>query len=411
MTREGSGPDLEALLEDALTAPSCDPELVVRYAQEPGALSATERAEVEAWLGEAPHRDAVSAMHGVRAALQSEAAPRRARGAAPRSDRQRGWRALRALGGLAAAAAAALALMLLLEGDAPDPGERIARAPAGPPQPAPPSPESVPAPTPPGATPGPAPETREAEPAPAPDPLAAPAPPSRPDPAPAPPESPAPAAPAPILVAMVMPGYSAPPGGARTRIDSALRSAPDAPAPFAISPEHVARASHDRPELYWYLPTLPGPGAEIWLTVVQGEQADPLADTRIDVPARPGLQRTTLPGELRLQPGVEYVWTVSVRPDLERPSRDLLSQGWIRHVPLDPAARARARDAAPGARPAIWAELGYFYDAFAGLAELAAMLADDDRPRAAMRALLEQAGIDPARAGLQAPRVDGRVPG
>ncbi len=61
VTRHGPGPDLGALLEDVLSAPSCDPELVIRYERDPGSLTVEERAEVEAWLGETPHRDALSA--------------------------------------------------------------------------------------------------------------------------------------------------------------------------------------------------------------------------------------------------------------------------------------------------------------------------------------------------------------
>ena len=92
---------------------------------------------------------------------------------------------------------------------------------------------------------------------------------------------------------------------------------------------------------------------------------------------------------------------MSLRPDRERPSLDRVAFGWIRHEPLPAAEAERIAQAAPGARPALWAELGYFYDAFAALGELERVHPDDPRVRAAQAELLRQAHLEPEQLGFQ----------
>ena len=54
------------LLSDVLSVEECDPELIVRYDEDPGSLSQAERDEVEAYLASSPaHADALNAMRNI----------------------------------------------------------------------------------------------------------------------------------------------------------------------------------------------------------------------------------------------------------------------------------------------------------------------------------------------------------
>jgi hypothetical protein len=198
-----------------------------------------------------------------------------------------------------------------------------------------------------------------------------------------------------------MPRYQAPRGDARDRIDGALRGTRPTAAALVISPDHVGRTSEATPVLYWYLPALPPAGTELWLSVVDPSAQETLLDVSLPSPAAPGLQRFALEGHAVLAAGIDYTWSVSLRADLEHPSWDQVAFGWVRHEPPGSESAARIARAEAGSRAALWAELGYFYDAFAELEALARSYPDDRRVREAQAELLRQAHLEPARLGLQ----------
>jgi hypothetical protein len=390
--------EVDDLVEDVLAAGTCDLELVLRYEREPGTLSAGQRAEVEAWLASPIHRDALRAMRNLRASGLEPVAPApRSAPAGRTSPRHASRRGLRRGGWLLAAGAAAGIAALLLSRTDPPAGEQIAKGVEPAPQVPAPAREPVPVPAP--SEPAPPPPTAP--------PPAVVVPPEAPSPSEAPrsgtPE-PSPRVsdpePQPVLLALAMPRYQAPPGDSRDRIDGALRGTRLTAAALVISPDHVGRTSQASPALYWYLPSLPPAGTEVWLSVVDPAAQETLLDVSLPPPAAAGLQRFALGGHV-LAAGIDYTWSVSLRPDLEHPSWDQVAFGWIRHEPPGSESAARIAQAEAGSRPALWAELGYFYDAFAELEALARVHPHDRRVREAQAALLRQAHLEPARLGLQ----------
>jgi hypothetical protein len=197
-----------------------------------------------------------------------------------------------------------------------------------------------------------------------------------------------------------MPEYARPGTQSLGHLDAELRGTGAADRPFALSPDHVGRSSRPAPLLYWYLPRLPEPGTQIWLAIVDESRAETLIETELPAPQRPGLQTLDLAGRAQLAPGVDYTWSIALRVDPDQPERDRVAFGWLRHDPPGAAERERLAGAAAGERPAAFAALGYFYDALAELEQLAQAHPVDPQIDRARGALLRQAGIEPARAGL-----------
>jgi hypothetical protein len=273
-------------------------------------------------------------------------------------------------------------------GTGPSGGVQVAKeSPEAPPEPAPESPQ-------PGVPPAPV--------APIPEPVTGEAPSEEPE-EPTRAEPAAPKAPKaePILLALAMPEYTRPGAQSFGHLDAELRGTGAGDRPFALSPDHVGRTSLSAPILYWYLAQLPDPGMRIWLAIVDEARAETLIETELPAPEHPGLQALDLAGRAELAPGVDYTWSIALRVDPDHPERDRLAFGWLRHDLPGAAERERLARAAAGERPATFAALGYFYDALSELEQLEQTHPHDPQIERARTALLRQAGIEPARAGLE----------
>jgi hypothetical protein len=159
-----------------------------------------------------------------------------------------------------------------------------------------------------------------------------------------------------------------------------------------MAPDHKALTVSEQPSLYWFISaetSLP-----IEFSIVDPNATEPLLETRLPSPARRGLHRIRLADHpVKLEPGVAYRWSVTVVPDPNRRSRDILASGTIERVEPSQALAARAQSARKDDLPFIYAEEGIWYDALAVLSDLiesAPADADLERQRAA---LLSQARL------------------
>lgn len=423
---------LNALYRDVLTSDLPDPELLARYVTAPNELSEAERLEVEEAMRRSPAVvDELDTLRGFD--FSQLDADRRA--AAERSGLFAALAAWLSPGRLAAVAAVvavlALSIRVLQQPDAGGTREpaRVAQ------ETAPEAPRGR-APAPRAPTPGPlAPDEAEstrlaqqptpgAEPAaptgptasppatgvdPAPDPpdetrLAeerAPVPPPRPperDDA-EPPTSPAQPGPTratppdEVLLAMNVPRYATPLDAATRAFDAPYRAGGGAPAITLLAPAHVARSATPQPTLHWHVDRVPGDGG-FYLTVSDERDEDVVENRALAAVLRPGIQRVSL-AELgvSLAPGVEYRWSIALRPDAEAPP-ERFAFGWLRVVPPEDAARASFAAAPAVERPDRFARAGYWYDAVDATVGLVEAHPTDARPAAALSALLEQGGVE-----------------
>jgi hypothetical protein len=98
----------------------------------------------------------------------------------------------------------------------------------------------------------------------------------------------------------------------------------------------VAFTATAQPVLLWYVGRIPSCPVVFTLTVDSDDR--PLAEKEIAVTSA-GLQEVRLTDlDVRLQPGTMYRWFVSLVPDMQRRSRDLISGALLRYEPGDTGA-------------------------------------------------------------------------
>jgi hypothetical protein len=159
-----------------------------------------------------------------------------------------------------------------------------------------------------------------------------------------------------------------------------------------LAPDHKALTVSDQPALYWFISS--DTSLPIELAIADPNATEPLLETRLPSPAPRGVHRIRLADfAVKLEPGVAYRWSVTVVPDANRRSRDILASGTIERVEPSAVLAARLQSARTGDLPFIYAEEGIWYDALAVLSDLidgAPENGDLQRQRAA---LLSQARL------------------
>jgi hypothetical protein len=160
----------------------------------------------------------------------------------------------------------------------------------------------------------------------------------------------------------------------------------------ALIPEGRALTSLEQPSLSWYLSsTTPAP---VEVTISDDRAVKPLLEVRLPQPVQPGVQRVRLADYgVKLEPGVQYKWFVTVVIDPARRSRDVLAGGTIERVEPSSELSARLAGARPEALPMIYAEAGLWYDALGAIADLLDQAPNDQTIREGRAQLLSQAGL------------------
>lgn len=140
---------------------------------------------------------------------------------------------------------------------------------------------------------------------------------------------------------------------------------PSLPWVAALAPDHLALTVSEQPALYWYLsaPTT----ARIEITLIVPGRAAPLVET-VAAGDRAGIH-AFWPGRfgVRLEPGVQYEWSVAVVADPAQRSLDVFTGAALMRVPISGALAASLAKSGPAARARAYAEAGVWYDAFDAL--------------------------------------------
>ncbi|MGB0621823.1 MAG: DUF928 domain-containing protein [Myxococcota bacterium] len=197
-----------------------------------------------------------------------------------------------------------------------------------------------------------------------------------------------------MLLAMNMPVYQRPSGAADRFFElGGFRSeAPESALRIeALAPNHAARSLTPSPRLFWRLSEVPQDGAFTLDIVSTGSPQRVVAEgLAIPRPSGEGIQEIDL-AELGVTLGEdeEYRWSVAHRVDEWSPPT-AFAFGWIRYAPAEAALSARLADASTGARPAIFADAGYWYDALGESIDLMRSHPAQSQPSAVVQALLEQ---------------------
>ena len=161
-----------------------------------------------------------------------------------------------------------------------------------------------------------------------------------------------------------------------------------------LAPDHSALTVSEQPSLYWYISS--ATSLPIELTVMDLRTTQPVLETRLPAPVTPGVHRIRLADHgVRLEPGVPYRWFVTVVPDSNRRSKDILAGGAIERVEPPDGLPAKLAQARKEETAFLYAEAGVWYEALAAISDQIDSAPDDAALRKQRATLLAQVGLPP----------------
>lgn len=183
-------------------------------------------------------------------------------------------------------------------------------------------------------------------------------------------------------------------GAPVSRVGGASRGIGDADLELSVlAPDHTGLTTNSQPTLYWYLSK--PVNARLDVTVINNDEIDPILEKVIGIPNSAGIQRLDLAtAGTRLEPGIEYRWFVSVTPDEEQRSNDIVASGTIEYTAPDADLERRIAASDEREQAAIFAENGLWYDAIDSLSHAIENNPGDASLRALRAAMLEQVGLN-----------------
>jgi hypothetical protein len=159
-----------------------------------------------------------------------------------------------------------------------------------------------------------------------------------------------------------------------------------------LAPDHIGLTTEAQPTLYWFLsrPT----SIRVEVTVRDEKSVAPLLETQLPVPVAQGVHAVRLADHgVRLEPGRNYQWFVSLVPDPEHRSKDFIAGGWLRCEAPEDGLRAQLEGTAPERSVYVYARNGIWYDAIASISAGIEDAPHDPALRGQRAALLDQVGL------------------
>ena len=159
-----------------------------------------------------------------------------------------------------------------------------------------------------------------------------------------------------------------------------------------ITPDHTAMTIRDQPHFFWFLRELTSYPIE--LTVIEDQAIYPVLETRIRSPERTGFQDIRLADYgTYLKQDLVYKWFVTIVPDQERRSKDILAWGAVRYIEISNELKRRLLKFDKLTLASLYATAGIWYEAFSEISALIETSPNDLELRKKRNALLEQIGF------------------
>ena len=164
---------------------------------------------------------------------------------------------------------------------------------------------------------------------------------------------------------------------------------------YVLVPDHVGQTTSEQPSLYWFIDEVPAAPLRIAFTLLDADGIDPLVQVTLPRPERAGIHRIRLADyAVKLEPGVEYEWSISLVPDESARSRDIVSTGFIDRVEAPGDLAAELAKSGPEGSARVYAARGLWYDALTALDEQISARPGDAQLTAARASLLRQVGLE-----------------
>ncbi len=172
-----------------------------------------------------------------------------------------------------------------------------------------------------------------------------------------------------IAPASYTPTYKPPKRGApQARIGGGTRGLGDKALSIAvITPNHTGYAAHAQPTLFWF--SSDSTPTQFELTLINDQDIQPMVEAPLNKAAGIHAVRLSDYG-ITLEQGKSYQWSVAAVFDENHRSQDILSSGRIRYVEASNELKAQLKQATPQESIYLYAEAGFWYDAYATLSEL-----------------------------------------
>jgi hypothetical protein len=187
-------------------------------------------------------------------------------------------------------------------------------------------------------------------------------------------------------------------GTPRRREGAAVRGSCDfseeKPVPLLPTTEPILTAAK-YPTFFVDIPKSSAKEAELLLFSSDKEQE--VYKTTVTLPDKPGIVSFSLPADGTLPPlevGKIYYWQLSVICDSQDREKNMLVEGPVQRVELNPNIVNELKKASPREHPAIYAEAGIWYDAVTSLAQLRRSSPNDSTIAADWAELLKSVELD-----------------
>jgi hypothetical protein len=159
-----------------------------------------------------------------------------------------------------------------------------------------------------------------------------------------------------------------------------------------LAPDHSALTVSEQPSLYWFISSATSLPIEV--TVMDLRTSQPVLEARLAAPITPGVHRIRLADhDVRLEPGVPYRWFVTIVPDSDRRSKDILAGGAIERVEPPEGLAAKLAQARKEETASLYAEAGVWYEALTAISDLIESAPNDAVLRKQRATLLAQVGL------------------
>ena len=158
-----------------------------------------------------------------------------------------------------------------------------------------------------------------------------------------------------------------------------------------VAPKQSSWASQDQPQFYWYISAIPKQG-KLTFSLNKASSSKPLFENTLLLPNNPGIQGYPLTG-YRLEPRVEYLWSISLSFDEKEERADQVAKGGIIYNGLSDNDRLAWNKLKQDELIVLQSHSGYWYDAMENLMRLIDSHPNDSQYREWRKDLLMQVGL------------------